>query len=291
MTIFERIKELADKQGKSLQKVSEELGFSSNYLYQLKRQTPAADKLAMVADYFNVSVDYLLGRGNSERDNFRKTLKELYANQNLTGRELAGKLGLSYNDFKSYLIGEKFPPSKNIERMARYFNVSVDYMLGRSNFEQYDGVNKAVNEMLASKEQYFDLVSLLNADNPASVTKNDLKDFTVLNSFRAFSEDYVKIPTDKRWELANGISLLNYSLHNLDDQQSKILGEILKAVHSFLFSINGFNYDDELNDELNDEDKKLSDIEKTYQTNTYENIYKINELLIEFTEKYKNDSK
>lgn len=287
MTIFERIKELADKQGKSLQKVSEELGFSSNYLYQLKRQTPAADKLAMVADYFNVSVDYLLGRGNSERDNFRKNLKELYANQNLTGRELAGKLGLSYNDFKSYLIGEKFPPSKNIERMARYFNVSVDYMLGRSNFEQYDGVNKAVNEMLASKEQYFDLVSLLNADNPDSVTKNDLKDFTVLNSFRAFSEDYVKIPTDKRWELANGISLLNYSLHNLDDQQSKILGEILKAVHGFLFSINGFNYDDE----LNDEDKKLSDIEKTYQTNTYENIYKINELLIEFTEKYKNDSK
>jgi len=66
MTIFERIKELADKQGKSLQKVSEELGFSSNYLYQLKRQTPAADKLALIADYFNVSVDYLLGRDESE---------------------------------------------------------------------------------------------------------------------------------------------------------------------------------------------------------------------------------
>lgn len=61
MTIFERIKELADKQGKSLQKVSEELGFSSNYLYQLKRQTPAADKLIKLSKYFNVSVDYLLG--------------------------------------------------------------------------------------------------------------------------------------------------------------------------------------------------------------------------------------
>jgi transcriptional regulator with XRE-family HTH domain len=71
MTIFERIKELADKQGKSLQKVSEELGFSSNYLYQLKRQTPAADKLALIADYFNVSVDYLLGRSNFYNDNER----------------------------------------------------------------------------------------------------------------------------------------------------------------------------------------------------------------------------
>jgi transcriptional regulator with XRE-family HTH domain len=63
MTIFERIKELADKQGKSLQKVSEDLGLSQNYIYNLKgAKSPAADKLALIADYFQVSVDYLLGR-------------------------------------------------------------------------------------------------------------------------------------------------------------------------------------------------------------------------------------
>lgn len=65
MTIFERIKELADKQGKSLQKVSEDLGLSQNYIYNLKgAKSPAADKLALIADYFNVSVDYLMGRSN-----------------------------------------------------------------------------------------------------------------------------------------------------------------------------------------------------------------------------------
>lgn len=62
MTIFERIKELADKQGKSLQKVSEDLGLSQNYIYNLKgAKSPAADKLALIANYFNVSVDHLLG--------------------------------------------------------------------------------------------------------------------------------------------------------------------------------------------------------------------------------------
>lgn len=66
--IFYRINELANKQGKSLQKVSEEIGFSSNYLYQLKRQTPAANKLALIADYFHVSVDYLLGRDDKDND-------------------------------------------------------------------------------------------------------------------------------------------------------------------------------------------------------------------------------
>ena len=64
MTISERIKELADKQGKSLQKVSEDLGFGVNYLYRLKNQQPTAEKLTLIADY--VSVDYLLGRAESK---------------------------------------------------------------------------------------------------------------------------------------------------------------------------------------------------------------------------------
>ena len=63
MTTFERIKSLADKQGKSLQKVASDLGFGDNYIYNLKgAKSPAADKLALIADYFHVSVDYLLGR-------------------------------------------------------------------------------------------------------------------------------------------------------------------------------------------------------------------------------------
>lgn len=63
MKIFERIKLLADKQGKSLQKVASDLGFGENYIYNLKgAKSPAADKLALIADYFHVSVDYLLGR-------------------------------------------------------------------------------------------------------------------------------------------------------------------------------------------------------------------------------------
>ena len=71
MTTFDRIKELADRQGKSLQKVASDLGFSPNYFYNLKsKKSPSAEHLAKVADYFHVSVDYLLGRkenaGNKE---------------------------------------------------------------------------------------------------------------------------------------------------------------------------------------------------------------------------------
>lgn len=59
---LEKIKELAQNQGISLQKVAEDLGYSINYLYTLKEKTPKSDRLQEIADYFNVSTDYLLGR-------------------------------------------------------------------------------------------------------------------------------------------------------------------------------------------------------------------------------------
>lgn len=59
---LEKIKELSLKRGISLQKVAEDLGYSINYLYTLKEKTPKSDRLQEIADYFNVSTDYLLGR-------------------------------------------------------------------------------------------------------------------------------------------------------------------------------------------------------------------------------------
>ena len=62
---LEKIKELALKRGINLQKVAEDLGYSINYLYTLKEKTPKSDRLQEIADYFNVSTDYLLGRTNN----------------------------------------------------------------------------------------------------------------------------------------------------------------------------------------------------------------------------------
>lgn len=67
MTVFDRIKELADSRKVSLKKVSSDLKFGENYIYNLRySKTPNADKLALIADYFNVSVDYLLGRDEAK---------------------------------------------------------------------------------------------------------------------------------------------------------------------------------------------------------------------------------
>lgn len=59
---YEKIKELADNRGISLMKLEEDLGYSRNTLYKLKSQKPNAERISEIADYFNVSTDYLLGR-------------------------------------------------------------------------------------------------------------------------------------------------------------------------------------------------------------------------------------
>ncbi|WP_270790222.1 helix-turn-helix domain-containing protein [Enterococcus diestrammenae] len=62
MTVFDRIKELSERRGISIQKAAIDMGFSENLFYQWKNAQPKADRLEKVADYFGVSVDYLLGR-------------------------------------------------------------------------------------------------------------------------------------------------------------------------------------------------------------------------------------
>ena len=59
---FEKIKELAKMRGKSLGQVEEDLGYGRNTLYKIKNSTPNAERIAEIANYFNVSTDYLLGR-------------------------------------------------------------------------------------------------------------------------------------------------------------------------------------------------------------------------------------
>lgn len=59
---FEKIKELAKNRKMTLTQLEESLGYSRNTLYKLKTQKPNAERIAEIADYFNVSTDYLLGR-------------------------------------------------------------------------------------------------------------------------------------------------------------------------------------------------------------------------------------
>lgn len=68
MTLKERVKQLAQERGMSLPALEAELGFGNSTIVKWDKSTPNVDKLSKVADYFGVSMDFLLGRELTEKD-------------------------------------------------------------------------------------------------------------------------------------------------------------------------------------------------------------------------------
>lgn len=84
MDLKERIQALCKSAGKSMNQVETDLGFGKGYISKLGKSTPNATKIKLIADYFNVSVDYLMnGKDSAENElsarnerDIEKALKE-----------------------------------------------------------------------------------------------------------------------------------------------------------------------------------------------------------------------
>ncbi|MHC5373597.1 helix-turn-helix domain-containing protein [Enterococcus sp. LJL120] len=99
MNTYERIKELAKERKLSIRQLEMKFGYSNGYIGSWKRQTPNSTELVRLADYFGVSVDYLLGRNQAPKWADKDDLIELdklldsnvnmaYNGENLTPEEI-----------------------------------------------------------------------------------------------------------------------------------------------------------------------------------------------------------
>ena len=63
---------------------------------------------------------------------FSARIKELRKEKGLTQVQMAEFIGCKYRHYQKIEYGEINIPSMMLERLADYFNVSTDYLLGRS---------------------------------------------------------------------------------------------------------------------------------------------------------------
>ncbi|MBS4931779.1 MAG: helix-turn-helix transcriptional regulator [Clostridiales bacterium] len=60
--MIEKINKLCKENGISISQLERELGFGKGTISKWKSSSPSLDKAIAIADYFNVDMDYLIGR-------------------------------------------------------------------------------------------------------------------------------------------------------------------------------------------------------------------------------------
>lgn len=77
MDMKERIRHLCKINHVSMNRVEGDLGFGKGYLSKLGTSKPNAEKLKKIADYFNVSLDFIMtGKEENEEKNQRIDIKD-----------------------------------------------------------------------------------------------------------------------------------------------------------------------------------------------------------------------
>lgn len=65
--------------------------------------------------------------------NFQNIFRKLRTSSNLTQNAIAEKLGISRSTIGMYETGAREPDFETLEKIADYFNVDIDFLLGRTN--------------------------------------------------------------------------------------------------------------------------------------------------------------
>ena len=136
-TFQERLKDLLSDNGLSRLQLSKKINISSTTIndYFNKNYYPNIDIAVSMANFFNCSLDYLFGlsdeyTNNDKNDNeFFENMEYLIKSNNTSIHKTMKSLNMSeYNYFR--WKGGKFPKTINLIEIAKYFDVSVDFLIG-----------------------------------------------------------------------------------------------------------------------------------------------------------------
>lgn len=129
--MFDKIRHLCDERGVSVSAMCKDIGISRSSITELKSgrtKTLGAESIMKIANYFNLSADYFLNNAKT----FPERLCALRKERNLSPGELAREISLPEDALSLYESGEEIPDIDGFRKIADYFCVDIDYLLGRS---------------------------------------------------------------------------------------------------------------------------------------------------------------
>lgn len=136
----ERLTELLQDNNLTRQKFAQNINkqFSTINEYFLNDYYPKIDLAITISNYFNVSLDYLFGLSDI-KNNINKNNRPFFENFNVlvkTNKKSILKTMEDMNFKESNYYRWKnglIPRTNNLLTIAKYFDVSLDYLIGRTN--------------------------------------------------------------------------------------------------------------------------------------------------------------
>ncbi len=131
-----KLKELRTQKKINQQKLAKDIGVSRSTvaMWETDSSQPSNEMLLKLADYFNVSVDFLLGKENTvkrSKDKIMNNILVLLEKKNKTIEELCKYLDISEYTFEDWIKGEDKTYNLYLPHIAEFFNVTVDEIVGR----------------------------------------------------------------------------------------------------------------------------------------------------------------
>lgn len=145
MKFYDRLKEIRIGKGLTQRQVAESIGITEQSFQRYERGTvkPGLDILVALSNFFDVTIDYLVGKSDlpdysSSEDTtpfplMAIRLRKLREEKGLDIFTVSEAIQENPRNYAGYEEGEVLPRLRVICALADYFDVSLDYLVGRSN--------------------------------------------------------------------------------------------------------------------------------------------------------------
>ena len=136
-----RIKQIIEDQDCDKKDFPKFVGVSKDVIIRATKYgiVPSLKSLIKIADKINVSLNYLLGETDTNEfylsencTTFHIRLKELAEEKGEKFSTISNKMPFAYNSIYEWNRTGCLPSLEYIKALAKYFNVSIDYLLGRT---------------------------------------------------------------------------------------------------------------------------------------------------------------
>lgn len=136
----ERLLNLIYASGKCLSEIPDAIGVNRNvfFYFLIDKEVPDFQTIVKLAEFFNCSVDFLLGLSASNDEKkycacipFSIRYRLLLSRYGVTKYKIHKEVGIPEDVQRDWQTGQREPSVETAIRLAHYFDLALDEMLGR----------------------------------------------------------------------------------------------------------------------------------------------------------------